>query len=408
MRVVYLNASGQLGGAERCLLELLAGVRAAQPSWVLHLVTAADGPLVKRANDLGVGTTVETFPVPLARLGDSSAGRGASQASFGAAMVVRLAQASTSVRSYHVALARTLRQLRPDLAHSNGNKMHLLSSWAAPKGVPVVWHVHDYLGGRPVMRTLLRRSVSRCAAAITNSRSVGANLRTVCGARLPIHPIHCAVDLEEFSPTGPATDLDACTPGARGDTGIIRIGLVATLAWWKGHETFLRALALLPRSLPVRGYVIGGPIYETEGSQSTLESLRQLATTLGIADRVVFTGFLSDTAAAMRALDVVVHASTRPEPFGLVIAEAMACARAVIVSQAGGAEEISREGEDSLGHAPGDVAALAASMIRLATDASLRSALGVRARVAAEERFGRARLIRELLPVYDSVMRGVS
>ena len=62
----------------------------------------------------------------------------------------------------------------------------------------------------------------------------------------------------------------------------------------------------------MRGYVIGGALYETEDSQYDLEDLRALAGRLGLAGRVGFTGFVDDAAAAMRALDVVVHASTQP------------------------------------------------------------------------------------------------
>ena len=80
-------------------------------------------------------------------------------------------------------------------------------------------------------------------------------------------------------------------------------------------------------------------MYDTAGSQHTMEELQALADGLGLGGRVGFTGFLPP-APAMRALDVVVHASTRPEPFGLVIAEAMACGRAVITSAAGGAAEL--------------------------------------------------------------------
>jgi len=61
--------------------------------------------------------------------------------------------------------------------------------------------------------------------------------------------------------------------------------------------------------------------------------------------QVGFTGFVGSPAAAMRTLDVVVHASTRPEPFGLVIAEAMAAARAVIASRRSGVAEFVRDGE---------------------------------------------------------------
>lgn len=81
----------------------------------------------------------------------------------------------------------------------------------------------------------------------------------------------------------------------------------------------------------------------------------------------------------MRALDIVVHASTQPEPFGLVIAEAMACGRAVIASQAGGAAEIIDPGENALGLPPGDAAVLAERIVQLAQMPSCGLAWGERA-----------------------------
>ena len=97
---------------------------------------------------------------------------------------------------------------------------------------------------------------------------------------------------------------------------------------------------------------------------------------MGLAGKVGFTGFLEDTPAAMRSLDVIVHASTAPEPFGMVIIEGMACGKAVIASQAGGAAELFIDGEDALAHRPGDAAALARQIQRLASDGQLRRRLG--------------------------------
>ena len=185
----------------------------------------------------------------------------------------------------------------------------------------------------------------------------------------------------------------------------MRVGLVATFGRWKGHEVFLRALARLPRTLPFRAYVIGGALYETDRSQVRLDELASLTSTLGIADRVGFTGFSDDAASAMRGLDIVVHASSAPEPFGMVIAEAMACGRAVVASLAGGAAEIVQEGVDALGHPPGDVDALARSVQTLIEDSGLRTRLGRAARTAAETRFDRARLARQLAPLYTRVAR---
>src|SRR5262249_14978265 len=64
--------------------------------------------------------------------------------------------------------------------------------------------------------------------------------------------------------------------------------------------------------------------------------------------------FQEDTAAVYRALDVVVHASTQPEPFGLTIAEAMSCSRPVVVARAGGAAGLFSRGPHALGGPPRD------------------------------------------------------
>jgi len=188
----------------------------------------------------------------------------------------------------------------------------------------------------------------------------------------------------------------------------VKVGLVGTLGIWKGHEVFLKALSLLPAELPIRGYVLGDRVYQTNGSQYSLEELRSLAVQLGISGQVGFTGFVQDVASAMRALDIVVHTSSAPEPFGMVIVEAMACARAVIASEAGGVKEIITAGTDALGHSPGDVAMLAERITELASNADLRAKLGKAGRATAERRFNCERLAGDLIPIYREVASAVN
>jgi glycosyltransferase involved in cell wall biosynthesis len=288
--------------------------------------------------------------------------------------------------------------------HTNGLKMHLLGAWARPHGSALVWHLHDYTSPRPFTARLLRRFADRCSVVVANSRSVAEDVRNVCGTAVPIHSMWNAVNLERFSPDGPRLDLDAVSGlCAAGD--VLRVGLVATFARWKGHETFLQALATLPASLRVRGYIVGGPVYETSGSQISLDELRHSVRVLGLDGRVGFTGFVQDSSTAMRALDIVVHASTDPEPFGLVIAEAMACAKPVVVSLAGGASELIEPGNNALVFTPGDSTALGRCLEQLARDADLRHRLGSAGRLTAEQRFHRRRIARELTPIYESLTR---
>src|SRR5581483_2600448 len=127
--------------------------------------------------------------------------------------------------------------------------------------------------------------------------------------------IHNAIDTTRFAP-GPGDPglLDALARLPRPRAGVLRVGLVATFGIWKGHEVFLRAAARLA-AREMRFYVVGGPIYAT-GAQVREADLRRLAAELDIEQRVGFVGFQEDTAAIYRALDIVVHASDRPEPFG--------------------------------------------------------------------------------------------
>ena len=398
VRIVYLSASGGLGGAERALLELLAALRGAEPAWELHLVCGADGPLRVAAEGAGATVHLLTLRRALERSGDAGVG---SAASWGRALL-RMAAAVPGAAEWGAQLRRLLATLRPDLVHSNNFKTHLLGAAAVPRGTPFVWHLHDYLSTRAVMSTLMRRARSRCAAAVAVSRSVAADARAVCGPGLPVHAVHNAVDLERFRPEGPALPLHERAGMPPPPPAAVSVGLVATMGLWKGHDVFLRALALLPPELPLRAYVVGGRIYRTAGSEVDPEALRRQAAELGIAERVGFTGFVEDAAAAMRGLDVVVHASTAPEPFGLVIAEAMACGRPVVVSAAGGAAEIA--GEGALLVPPGDAEAMATALLRLAVDAELRARLGRAGRAHAEAHFGRARLAAQVAAVYRGVL----
>ena len=393
-RIVFLNPSGQLGGAEICLLDMVAVLRKARPTWDIHLITGADGPLSERASTLGAQVEVVPLPAEIAILGDSG---GRNKVS----LALRVLLSMPSVRAYRDRLRESLEKIQPHIIHSNGFKMHVLGAMTKPLPSTLIWHIHDYVSCRPLMARLLRHYARRTHAIITNSTSVAEDVRLTLGTKRKIVPILNVVDLAEFSPEGNALDLDSLSGLTPAPTGTSRVGLLATMAWWKGHRLFLDALAKLPDDLNMRGYIIGGALYQTGSQQETIESLRAYAQRIGIADRVGFTGFVSEPAAAMRALDIVVHASTEPEPFGRVIVEAMACGRPVISSGVGGAGEILMMGDFALAFKLNDAASLSNAIARLASDAKLRALLGRNGLNTARERFGRERLARELPPVYE-------
>ena len=413
-----------MGGAERALLDLIAAVRDARPNWSLDLIAGGAGDFTDAARTLAINVHVLPFPPSLSRLGDAGAGGPAGDGVSATGALARLSLSAPRLAAYVWKLRSVLADRRPDVIHSNGFKTHILCAWAAPRSSRVIWHVHDYAGARPLMSRLIRAHAGRCDLAIANSHSVARDLDAVCRGKVAIRTVYNAVDLDRFTPCGPKLDLDALCALPPAPPATVRVGLVATMARWKGQEVFLRALSLInqksvgrasvpaisavpaiPASPPamscIRGYVIGGPIYATRGSQYTIAELRGLAAKIGLNGNIGFTGYVKDAAAAIRALDIVVHASTQPEPFGLAVAEAMACGKPVIASKAGGVSEIISENATALSHSSGDAAALAACITRLAADSGLRGRLGVNARRQAQERFDRPRLVREVIPMYQ-------
>jgi glycosyltransferase involved in cell wall biosynthesis len=405
LRILFLNPGAGLGGAERALLEMVASLREEFPQCQITVLLGERGLLATKLHTLGASILFVRFPEVLALTGDAGAGGPAGAHVSRWRVALRLLGGTPAIAAYLRRLGSVISNVAPDVIHSNGFKMHLLGTRAAPHLTPVIWHLHDFVSLRPLMPRLLKFNLHRCAGIIANSHSVARDLVATLARTPAVHTVYHAVDLNNFTPHGPRLDLDRLAGMPPAEPGVLRVGLVATMARWKGHEVFLRALAMLPAER-IRGYVIGGPIYQTAGSQYSLSELRRMASTLGLHGRVGFTGFISDSAAAIRALDIVVHASVAPEPFGLAIAEAFACGRAVVASRGGGALEIIRENQNALAHRPGDARELAASLTRLAGDTSLRRVLGVAARKTAETTFTRKRLADELMHVYRMVMAG--
>jgi glycosyltransferase involved in cell wall biosynthesis len=291
-------------------------------------------------------------------------------------------------------------RLKPAVVHSNGIKFHMLTGMMRLRGVPVLWHVQDFLSPRPMMAKALRWASSRATGAIAISNSVGRDIASALGD-IPIDVVYNSVDTRTFAPgPGDGASLDDLAGLPEAAPGTLRVGLAATFARWKGQDLFLQAIARVPCDVAARFYIIGGPIYRTPGSQFSLAELHELAASLGIADRVGFIGFQEEMVGIYRALDLVVHASTHHEPFGVMIAEAMSCGRPVILTKTSGAAELIDDGHDATTVEPGNVDALASAISELLADRPRRMAMSELARRTAVERFSRENVGPQMLEIY--------
>jgi glycosyltransferase involved in cell wall biosynthesis len=401
VRVLFVNPNAELGGSERSLLDLLSALGASNPEVERRLLLFAEGELARRARELGIPVDILDLPRSLGTLGESGVAKaGAGRATF------RMARAGMAVPGALLALGRKIHEQHPDIVHTNGMKAHVLCSAAAPTR-PLVVHMRDFAGARPVSRFLLRAFARRNVSVLANSRAVADDLERVV-PRLSPTVVYNAIDLAEFRP-GPRelARLAALSGLPEPSPETVVIGLVATFAFWKGHLTFVDAMARVKAAFPgrpLRFYVVGGPIYSTRASEISPAELRQRIAERGLTGELSLVPFQKDTASVFRGLDIVVHASTRPEPFGRTIVEGMASGRAVVAARAGGAQELVIEGETGLFHTPGDAADLERAVATLVADEALRNRLGASARRSAEERFDRSRLADEVVAVYRELL----
>jgi len=291
---------------------------------------------------------------------------------------------------------RTLYRLQPDIIHSHGLKTHFITAITKPAASHLIWHIHDFYSERPQLPKILKWLQSRCQLAITISQAVQKDMERVLPG-LPVICVRNRVHTQRFRP------IDSKRHHSE-NSDKVSIGLVATYANWKGQDVFIRAIAKLKdHRVPFQALIIGGPIYQTAGSQWSVDSLQKMIDDYQVSRDVQLIPFQHRMAEVYQSLDIVVHASIRPEPFGLTIAEAMACGAAVVVSWAGGAQELVRPGIDGLSHSPGDADELATAIRTLLENPKLREQLGRSARERILLEFDESAFGSELLAAYRAM-----
>jgi glycosyltransferase involved in cell wall biosynthesis len=290
---------------------------------------------------------------------------------------------------------RLMRLLRDEgvlLVHANSLKSGIIGGLAARlAGCRFVWHLHDRLASdyMPVRVAAVLRLLLRTLPqfVIVNSR---ATLETI----EPFPPSRCAVVYPGVDPW-PISQV-------AGPRDFKLIGIVGRISRTKGQDVFLRAAArVLDRFPSARFQIIGGALFNDAPFE--IEVLA-LAGSLGIGHAVEFTGFVSDVEPRVAALDVLVHASPTPEPFGQVVVEGMAAGKPVVATRAGGVPEIVSDEESGLLVPPGDADALAAAICRLLADPALALRLAESGRQRAIKCFGIERTARQVLEIHTRLL----
>ncbi len=236
---------------------------------------------------------------------------------------------------------------------------------------------------------------ARPAAVVPSGITDGPRLR--CEREAVIHD---GLGRENFTRNGRPGNVGAWRPPAR-------VGIVGRIAPWKGQHIFLEAAAVVlgaahrQTDCDARFVIVGAPLF---GEEAYDKELRRRAESLGIGSRVEFLGFQRDVPAVLQNLDILVHASVTPEPFGQVVIEGMAEGLPVIGTDGGGVREIITHGQNGLLVPMGDATALARELLGLLRDPARARRLGSAGYAHVWQNFTAAQSARKIERVYDEAL----
>lgn len=385
------HVSKVLGGAEVNLIELLGhpGVRG---GWEVAVACAPGSPLEGALMALGVPVLPHAFSSALNEL--RVVGRRLSP--------LGKLRGWMEVRRAAGRLAAHVAGFRPGVMLSCTNKDHFAAGEAARgRGVPSVWWVNDLLTADffPwLVRKVFVRRARRLASRLVPVSRCGMRALVEEGVEASrVVPVWNGIPLERY-----VRDSGRPLRGRLGvGEGVPLVGILGRITPWKGQACFVDVAAMWKREgRPGRFAIIGRAFNEDAPFE---QQLRARVAAEGLADLVSFVEHQPGVASTLSGLDVLLHCSTKPEPFGRVIIEAMAVGVPVIGARAGGVPEIITENADGLLATPGHVAEYVRGLAALVGDGGLRERLVRTALATVRQRFSLDRVVADFEAVLGTV-----
>jgi len=366
-RVLFVSHCSQLSGAELILCDIVNAGFSASTVFLFE-----DGPLRGHLEGAGLRVTIADHIAGLSRIRRNGS------------LAVALPLLRVMIRTI-MKLARSART--HDLIYANSQKAFVISAFAAAiTRRPLVWHLHDIMTqdhfGKKQIWLATRLANAFAARVIVPSQAAAGAFVTAGGhgRKVRVVPNGVSVPADTCQLTRNALRTELGLPGG------FLIGVVGRLAPWKGQHVMLDALTTLPDATCI---IVGNAMF---GEHAYAEKLRRQVDALQLGDRVRFLGYRSDVPRLMRAADIVVHTSVKPEPFGRVLVEAMLCGTPVAASNSGGVPEILGDNADALLYKAGSAADLANLLRGFKADADRAASLAVAGRQRAERLFSVGRM----------------
>jgi L-malate glycosyltransferase len=387
MRVLFVNHTAVVSGAERSLLDLLSAL--ARERDVQPLLATPRGALAQLAAARGIATTPIIGTAGSLRLHPLHTPRA----------LLEMAIAASQVR-------RAASRHRAEIVHANSIRAGIVLALACMRRRVRIVHVRDCLPPGRLSTATLRLIAASATTVIANSRYTAGSVRAAA-PRARLEVVYNAVDLARFDPS----EIDRAGARARlGEDGTrpVLLGVVAQITPWKGQDTAIEALRLLREDgVDAQLLLVGAAKFVAAATRFDNEDyvarLRALIERAGLGERVSWLGERDDVAAIVRALDVLLLPSWE-EPFGRAAIEAMALEVPVVATTVGGPAEIVEDGREGYLADPREPREWADAVRDVLQSGDHGAAMGRAGRARVERKFTIAQHVDAIRAVYERAL----
>lgn len=367
--ILFIHSSSELYGSDKSLLNIVKNID--KKNFNVHVILPCDGPLVDKMNELE-NVNVEIYDIAILRRKNLSL----------KGLVVYFSKLIKSVNY----LKNYIKNNSIDLVDTNTAVVFPGAMAAKKCNIKSSWHIREIISSNfenNVISFMMNRYADKI---IANSKATGNSLKI---DKNKLEVVYNAIEEKKV-------DL------IKGDRKIHNaIGMAGRINRWKGQKLFVDAASIVHNKYPNLKFYIAGDVYK--GEENIKAELVEHIKQLGLSDTVILLGQVNDMSQFYSNIDIFVLPSIKPEPFGLVIIEAMQYEVPVIATNHGGPTEIINDGINGYLVDYNKPDEMARKIEELMDNPDKRCIMGEKAREKEESNFSVWSMVHNLEIIYNNM-----